>query len=80
MNHEASITLELSSGARPPDQHRPGQRRPTVQPESQAFFTFHTSAPGSSGMGMTNESKRAARVSNIAPFEVLMVFVSDIHN
>lgn len=30
-------------------------------------------------MSMTNESKWAARVSNVTPFEVLMVFVSDIH-
>lgn len=43
-------------------------------PASQGFNTFHTSAPGSFGMGMTNESKRAARVSNIAPFEVLIGF------
>lgn len=80
MNHEAPVTLELSCGARPPDQLGQGRGDDNATRERDAFFTFHTLAPGSSGMGMTNESKKAARVSNMAPFEVLMVVVSDIRD
>lgn len=54
---------------------RTGQSRPAVWLQSQACLTFHTLTPGYSGMGITNKSKKAAKVSNLAPFEVLIVFV-----
>lgn len=77
MSRDTPVTAALSSRARPLDQSRQGR---AGRQFDQAFFTFHTLAPGSSGKGMTNESKRAARVSNIAPLEVLIVFVSDIYD